>query len=751
MVAKRRGAMRASWRLLRHPHALFGLTLALAMLLLVGLPGVMSALIPAASAQSLGPRLPAHALLVRSDPKADARLQVPPSRVRMWYSEELNPLTSKAVVVDPANRVVNTGSSSVNSGDTTEMDIGLPLIGPGTYIVFWQTQSAQDGHVVAGSFIFYVLEPDGSMPPKPTTLPTGHFAGGAGAAVGSSTLDGPTIFQAISTWLALLAMTFWVGALIWETWILPPGGAADADLDAAAAAAARRFRRLVPYALGLLLIADLGTVMSEGAALAGSFSGAVSLPLLQAILFGSNFGRYWWLRQIVAAAALVLTLVAARRGWSVHAAVPLPEETASVAAPAAIPDWRREVLATVRGIRRLPRRLALGWQRLRWLGRVELLLGATLIAAFALSGHAAAVPPSEFAYAISVDLLHLVAEAAWVGGLFYIGLVLLPASLRLRPRQRARVIALGLPEFGVVAIICATLLAATGSLNATIRLTSIQQFLTTTYGRTLFVKIELFLIMVAISVYHAFFLRPRLALELDAAAQAEAKAKAKAEVAPAATKAAELEAVGAQNRAGGGLARAQKAPSAAASNGGGRHTPPDSAPEDNGAPPLTPHAAGLEERIRDWLRREALLGGAVLLCVALLAVFAGSLSPAPPAASSSSPGTSAPYVSQPQKAGAYFAQLTVSPDTFGTNTFTVVLRDAQGKPVTGAAVVISLTALDMDMGVANTQLQAVANTPGSYSGQADITMAGHWQVVVKVIPPNSNNPVTATFTFSATY
>src|SRR5258708_4067739 len=164
MVAKRRGAMRASWRLLRHPHALLGLTLALAMLLLVGLPGVMSALIPAVSAQSLGPRLPAHALLVRSDPKADARLQVPPSRVRMWYSEELNPLTSKAVVVDPANRVVNTGSSSVNSGDTTEMDIGLPLIGPGTYIVFWQTQSAQDGHVVAGSFIFYVLEPDGSMP-----------------------------------------------------------------------------------------------------------------------------------------------------------------------------------------------------------------------------------------------------------------------------------------------------------------------------------------------------------------------------------------------------------------------------------------------------------------------------------------------------------------------------------------------------------------------------------------------------------
>jgi hypothetical protein len=108
-------------------------------------------------------------------------------------------------------------------------------------------------------------------------------------------------------------------------------------------------------------------------------------------------------------------------------------------------------------------------------------------------------------------------------------------------------------------------------------------------------------------------------------------------------------------------------------------------------------------------------------------------------------------VSQPQQAGAYTAQLTVSPDTFGTNTFTVALKDAQGKPVTGAAVVISLTSLDMDMGVGNTQLPAVTNTPGSYSGQTDVTMAGHWQVVVKIIPPNSNTPVTTTFTFSATY
>ena len=52
----------------------------------------------------------------------------------------------------------------------------------------------------------------------------------------AGTLDVPALFQTACTWLALLAMSFWVGGLIWEVWILPPSGAANGDLDAAVVA-----------------------------------------------------------------------------------------------------------------------------------------------------------------------------------------------------------------------------------------------------------------------------------------------------------------------------------------------------------------------------------------------------------------------------------------------------------------------------------------------------------------------------------
>ena len=54
---------------------------------------------------------------------------------------------------------------------------------------------------------------------------------------------------------------------------------------------------------------------------------------------------------------------------------------------------------------------------------------------------------------MAVDLFHLTCNAAWVGGLFYISLVFVPALAGLDVRTRARVLALGLPEFGAVAIL----------------------------------------------------------------------------------------------------------------------------------------------------------------------------------------------------------------------------------------------------------------------------------------------------------
>src|SRR6266700_477279 len=64
----------------------------------------------------------AHAILLRSDPERNAILTSAPGTIHMWFSEDLNPGISKAVVL-MANQHLADSTSAVSSADTKEMDI----------------------------------------------------------------------------------------------------------------------------------------------------------------------------------------------------------------------------------------------------------------------------------------------------------------------------------------------------------------------------------------------------------------------------------------------------------------------------------------------------------------------------------------------------------------------------------------------------------------------------------------------------
>ena len=575
---------------------LFALALVagLGLALLLGLPvGPTSQLIPVAQA---------HAILLRSDPPANALLRSSPAHVYLWFDDDLVPATSRVVVEDAAGHEVDRRDSQVSRSNPREMTVTLPRLPGGTYTVVWVAQSSDDAHVTEGSFTFRVAGPNGTVPPA-----TGQQTGSSTPALESVSLDGPVIVQALATWLALLGMAYWLGGLIWETWVLPPGAQGDPDLRAASRTAARRFRKLLPYLLGMLLLANVGIVLAQEAELAGSWSGAFTPSLLQAILFGSRFGFFWWMREVTVAAALVLTLLVTRRGASSRSIVQVTAEDAGhgavvVPTPKARSGWGRAVLETMRRVPYLPARLVKGWRACSWPARLELLLAASLLVAFAFSGHAAAVPNSEQGYAVSVDVLHLLGMAAWVGGLLYISIVLMPTLHRLNPRQYAHMLTQGVPEFSALAITSAVVLAATGSLNTSVHLTSLVQFLTTLYGWILAIKIEFFLLMALISAYHAFSLRPRLARTLTGQSEREGDAlkQALVTVSPGRTMRADTP--------------AQQEKAKGQGNQGDREE-------------VYEQSQRLAERMEDWLRREAMLGILVLLCVALLSIFAGTLTP----------------------------------------------------------------------------------------------------------------------------
>ena len=141
----------------------------------------------------------------------------------MWFSEDLNPAFTTADVINGANERVDNHDAHISPNDTKEMDLTLkPNLPPAAYIVVYRTQSAVDGHILRGSFIFSVARPDGTVPALgPGTNPGQNLLGGS-TSTGSSTgqLDGPTLFSLVMITLVELGAVFWVGAQLWVNFVL---------------------------------------------------------------------------------------------------------------------------------------------------------------------------------------------------------------------------------------------------------------------------------------------------------------------------------------------------------------------------------------------------------------------------------------------------------------------------------------------------------------------------------------------------
>ncbi len=103
-----------------------------------------------------------------------------------------------------------------------------------------------------------------------------------------------------------------------------------------------------------------------------------------------------------------------------------------------------------------------------------------------------------------------------------------------------------------------------------------------------------------------------------------------------------------------------------------------------------------------------------------------------------------PYA-QTQTGHGYSVTLQITHATFGTNTFTVILKDTQGRPLMGAAVLLETQMLDMDMGTDVNQLKADVANGNVFHDNAEVTMNGNWQLFVKVLPPNQKTFVSYSF------
>lgn len=439
----------------------------------------------------------AHALLIRSVPEANAQLRQPPATIEMWFSEPLEAGFSRARLFSATGQEVPTGPTTINPADATHMVLTLGQLKPGVYTVAWQTLSQADGHEFYGSFPLTILNPDGSRPTA--AAPTGAEEAERGE------LPGPG--EIIARWLALLGGILFFGAPLFYTVVANAG--AETTVEAAISPATLT-RPLVLKALWvaafmiilgswlqiILLTFRLGDLSGLPNLLLGTRTGVLGLIRQTFVLTGlmlalwrldpAQFTRKqeppFWLEAAVYHFVIVVFLI----GAALKAQWLLALSAIVISLAGLIPLLRQPGQLTVR---KVPVHL--------WL----LCLAAILLLSFSIGSHASAAP--GWIWAVLGDYLHLLAAAAWLGGL-----LLLPVLTRQMLRSDSAWLWPLVQRFSRLAVLSVFVLSLTGLFNSLVQLPNLTSLLATAYGWILLLKLGLMGLVLAVAFLNHRLVHP---------------------------------------------------------------------------------------------------------------------------------------------------------------------------------------------------------------------------------------------------
>ena len=97
-----------------------------------------------------------HAHPDHADPKAGSTVSVAPTSVRIWFDSALEPvLFSIMVHAAKDGMMVDKGDGHVDASDPTLLEVSVPPLPPGDYIVYWSVV-ARDGHRASGDYTFKI-------------------------------------------------------------------------------------------------------------------------------------------------------------------------------------------------------------------------------------------------------------------------------------------------------------------------------------------------------------------------------------------------------------------------------------------------------------------------------------------------------------------------------------------------------------------------------------------------------------------
>lgn len=161
--------------------------------------------------------------------------------------------------------------------------------------------------------------------------------------------------------------------------------------------------------------------------------------------------------------------------------------------------------------------IAMGFalQRARLLWITQLILGASVVATFAWTGHGATGAGAAGSTHLIADLLHLWAAGIWVGALLPLCVMLCRASTASTAALRGIARALG--RFSSIGIGVVAVLVSSGAINSWFLIGPGRwsALLTSSYGRTLMIKLGLFGAMLLLAAFNRLRLAPDLSAAVD--------------------------------------------------------------------------------------------------------------------------------------------------------------------------------------------------------------------------------------------
>lgn len=420
----------------------------------------------------------AHATLEGSSPARGATLLREPRQVVFRFSETVEGSFGAVRVYDAQGRRVDQGDAFHPHGIGSQLAVHLqPRLPDGTYTATYRVVSV-DSHVVSSGVVFSIGQATG------TGQTVAQLLGGAGTGAVTSTafaVARAVQYAAIAIGLGTLLFVL----LIWGAALRAATGGSE-PWRAASIAFLHRARTLMLGAALLGTVSALAAVVLEAAEAAGVSAWSALRPQILREVLSTTFGTTW---SIAAACWLA---------WGLLCAMILR------------PAVRRSRILRPASLGATGLALPGGQGAAIWALLAPL---AYLVLVPALSGHGSTQDPVWLMFVANV--LHVAAMATWSGGLVALLVAVAAATRRLDPPARSELLSAVLRRFSALALAAVAVLAATGVLQGYLEIRHLDLVFSTGFGRAVFVKLLLLLLLIGLGAVH----RRRTLPQLHAAAR----------------------------------------------------------------------------------------------------------------------------------------------------------------------------------------------------------------------------------------